>query len=110
MVASDEELLLPCVTPELVLELSLLEPVELELSLLPVEFELSLLPLELLPELPLVVLPLVLVLVPVSLVPCSCPIHTPAPVTIATTRPPRLTRELVVLNLFVKPIVPPRPS
>ncbi|WP_193750401.1 hypothetical protein [Curtobacterium luteum] len=77
-------------------------PLVLLLSLLPLVLLLSLLPLLLLVLLP------ELVLVSVLVVPCSCPTHRPAPVTIATTSPPRLTSELVVHFLPLMPIVPPR--
>ncbi|GGL06130.1 hypothetical protein GCM10009769_25490 [Curtobacterium luteum] len=98
MVASEDEFWLPCVTPvdELLLSLLVPESVELPVPLLlvPVSVELLVPPL----------------LVPVSVLValCSCPTHSPAPVTIATTSPPRLTSELVVHVLPFLPIVPPR--
>ncbi|MFJ4221645.1 hypothetical protein [Curtobacterium luteum] len=117
MVASEDEFWLPCVTPEDELLLSLLVPLllvpESVLLLVPESVEL-LVPVSVELLVPVSVELLVPVsvelLVPVSVLValCSCPTHSPAPVTIATTSPPRLTSELVVHVLPFLPIVPPR--
>lgn len=88
--ASDEELLFPWLTPELfeddeVLELDV-EPLDPESVLV---FD---------PESVLVLDPASVLVLVSEVLDCSCPTQNPAPVIKATTSPPMLTRELVVLE------------
>ncbi|WP_185022608.1 hypothetical protein [Curtobacterium sp. PhB115] len=98
---SDEPPVVPCETPvSLLLVLPLSLPVSLSVELLlslPVSLSVAVL---LLPPLSVSVEVLVdesVVVSVVELLDCSCPNHSPAPVTIATTSPPTLTSALVIL-------------